>query len=547
MMSDGVGETARTERITLGRAQPEIAKLAPWIAAAAETLPIPRSLVFAVQLCLEEAVTNVIEHGAGAGGPEPITIALARHGDTLTARIEDDGPPFDPTRAEPRALAETVAEAASGGFGLRLIRQHARTASYERAAERNCLTLTFQASLRPAEADAAAPNDRDARLLVVDDNEDNRYVLSSRLRRLGYANLASAVDGVEALAMIAAQPFDAIFLDVMMPRMNGIEVLERLRAEGRLEASPVIMVSAATELDTVVRCIELGAEDYLPKPFNPVLLRARLGAVLEKRKLRAALRAALDRFEAELAEARRLQLNMVPSEFPTFAGGNKVEVHAVMRPAREIGGDLFDCFAASADILCVALGDVSGKGTPAALFMARARSLLRAATLAFLAISGRMPLPSELARIINEELCKDNADCMFVTLFIGFLDLGTRELSYVNAGHLDPLLLHRDGTVETLAGRTALPFGVMATAQYPDRERALDPGDGLLVLSDGLPEMMNEAGAFYTLERIRGDLRELGRESPGRLVAALIDRILAFGGAAVQYDDMTALALRLSP
>jgi len=123
-------------------------------------------------------------------------------------------------------------------------------------------------------------------LLVVDDNDDNRYTLTRRLRRQGYDNLTEAADGREALDRIAGQPFDLVLLDVMMPEMNGYEVLERLKADVATRDIPVIMISALDDLDSVVRCIELGAEDYLPKPFNPTLLKARVGASLEKKKLR---------------------------------------------------------------------------------------------------------------------------------------------------------------------------------------------------------------------------------------------------------------------
>ena len=122
-------------------------------------------------------------------------------------------------------------------------------------------------------------------LLVVDDNEDNRYTLVQRLRRLGYADVATAVDGREALAQLGARPFDLVLLDVMMPELNGHEVLERMRADERLRHVPVIMISALDQVDSVVRCIELGAEDYLPKPFNPVILRAR-HHVSRKKRLR---------------------------------------------------------------------------------------------------------------------------------------------------------------------------------------------------------------------------------------------------------------------
>jgi two-component system cell cycle response regulator len=123
-------------------------------------------------------------------------------------------------------------------------------------------------------------------LLVVDDNEDNRYTLVQRLKRLGYANVTTAVDGHQALSELRKHAFDMVLLDVMMPEMNGYEVLEQLRSDERLRHIPVIMISALDQLESVVRCIELGAEDYLPKPFNPVLLRARIGAGLEKKRLR---------------------------------------------------------------------------------------------------------------------------------------------------------------------------------------------------------------------------------------------------------------------
>jgi class 3 adenylate cyclase/CheY-like chemotaxis protein len=122
-------------------------------------------------------------------------------------------------------------------------------------------------------------------LLVVDDNEDNLYTLTQRLRREGYTNLASARDGRQALELLTARPFDLVLLDVMMPELNGYQVLEALKADDRLRSIPVIMISAVDELESVIRCIELGAADYLSKPFNPTLLRARIGACLEKKRL----------------------------------------------------------------------------------------------------------------------------------------------------------------------------------------------------------------------------------------------------------------------
>lgn len=125
----------------------------------------------------------------------------------------------------------------------------------------------------------------DPALLVVDDNEDNRYTLSLQLNVQGYHNIAIATNGLEALSVLHSKPFDLVLLDIMMPELNGYEVLERMRSSPELRNIPVIMISAIGELDSVVRCIELGAEDYLPKPFEPTLLRARVYASLERKRL----------------------------------------------------------------------------------------------------------------------------------------------------------------------------------------------------------------------------------------------------------------------
>jgi adenylate cyclase len=125
-----------------------------------------------------------------------------------------------------------------------------------------------------------------AALLVVDDNEDNRYTLTRRLKREGYANLTTANDGRQALDLLQSRTFDLVLLDIMMPGLNGYQVLEHLKADAALRHIPVIMISAVEDMASVVRCIELGAEDYLPKPFDATLLRARVGASLEKKVLR---------------------------------------------------------------------------------------------------------------------------------------------------------------------------------------------------------------------------------------------------------------------
>ena len=153
----------------------------------------------------------------------------------------------------------------------------------------------------------------DAAILVVDDNEDNRYTLVRRLEREGYRNLATAVDGREALDRLAAGLFDLVLLDVMMPELDGIETLARIKADPGLRHVPVVMISAATDLERVVRCIELGADDYLPKPFNRVLLRARVGACLERKRLHDREASHLAEIEAQRRRADELLHVILPA------------------------------------------------------------------------------------------------------------------------------------------------------------------------------------------------------------------------------------------
>ena len=150
-------------------------------------------------------------------------------------------------------------------------------------------------------------------LLVVDDNEDNRFTLTRRLKREGYTNVVVAENGRQALDALAERPFDLVLLDIMMPEMDGYQVLEHLKSDMALRDIPVIMISALDELDSVVRCIKLGAEDYLPKPFNAVLLKARIGACLEKKRLRDQEASYLKQIESEKKRADELLHAILPA------------------------------------------------------------------------------------------------------------------------------------------------------------------------------------------------------------------------------------------
>lgn len=172
-------------------------------------------------------------------------------------------------------------------------------------------------------------DDNQAQVLVVDDNEMNRDMLTRRLERQGYM-VDVAENGVRALELIEERPYDLILLDIMMPKMNGYEVLERLKADERRRHIPVIMISAVDDLDSVVKCIELGAEDYLFKPFNPVLLKARVNASLDKKRTR-------DRREAETGAGRLMPEITLALEYAQRlasgeAGGLSAEQASLLEP-----------------------------------------------------------------------------------------------------------------------------------------------------------------------------------------------------------------------
>ena len=387
----------------------------------------------------------------------------------------------------------------------------------------------------------------DPALLVVDDSEDNRYTLTRRLNREGYKNLTMASNGREALDQLKAKPFDLVLLDIMMPDMNGYEVLEQVKATAGLRDIPIIMISALDEVDSVIRCVELGAEDYLTKPFNPTLLRARVGASIEKKRLRDEVRSNLERLEQELDAARALQLAMLPHQFPACSPSQPVAVHAIMQPAREVGGDLYDCFYAGERTFCFLVGDVSGKGASAAMFMARARSLVRLSVNLWREWRNDEIDPATLLGVVNHELCQNNDDRMFVTLFLGLIDTQTGVVSFVNAGHPPPHLMCASGETRQIDAKPAMPLGVRSTAKFQTRALAIHPGDALFVCSDGVFEALNDKGDLFSIARLSQLLSDTNAADPREMVRVIKEAVDTFTGTAPRADDVTALALRWQP
>lgn len=390
---------------------------------------------------------------------------------------------------------------------------------------------------------AERPTDDGPRILVVDDNDDNCYTLTQYLDIEGYRNIEVAHDGEQALARLDNGPFDLMLLDVMMPNVDGYQVLKGLKARGRLHNIPVIMISALNEMDSVVHCIELGAVDYLTKPFDQVLLRARIGASLEKKKLRDEVRVHLTRLEKELNTARQLQMDMVPSVFPHPTRQNPVELFASMEPAHEVGGDLYDFFYSDDGTLYFLVGDVSGKGMPAALFMARAKSLVRLAAELMRAPGGGPASPADIITRVNRELCEDNASVMFVTLFFAMLAPGSGEVEYCNAGHNAPY--HMSGeTLAVIEGARGILLGVQHNAVYATGRLRLAPGDSIYIFTDGVTEAANSRDELFSAERLETVLRAAAGSSSAEMVKSVASAVRDFVDGALASDDITMLAIR---
>ena len=338
------------------------------------------------------------------------------------------------------------------------------------------------------------------RVLAVDDNENNRDVLTRRLQRHGLT-VESAADGLQALALVRARSFDLVLLDIMMPELDGYSVLQQMKADPLTRHIPVIMISALDELDGVVRCIEAGAEDYLPKPFNPTLLRARISACLEKKSLRDAEQRHLQlieetkrRLDEELAEAAHYVRSIFPP--PTSA---PLAIDWKYEPSTELGGDAFGYHWIDADHFAVYLLDVCGHGVGASLLSVTAINVLR---------SGSLPAtdfrnPGAVLSALNNAFQMERQNNMYFTLWYGVYHAPSRTLHHASGGHPPSLLLAPDATGAFASQRLISPgliIGAMEDVVYVAQSCIVPPGAHLMVLCDGCYEVADAEGEMLDFD-----------------------------------------------
>jgi sigma-B regulation protein RsbU (phosphoserine phosphatase) len=384
------------------------------------------------------------------------------------------------------------------------------------------------------------------KILIVDDEPFNVDYLEQELEGLEYETLA-AFDGQEALDTVGAEAPDLVLLDIMMPVMDGFEVLRRLKADPATREIPVIVISASSDLRSVAKGIQLGAEDYLPKPFEPVLLHARIASCLEKKRLRDLQQLYLKSLEHELEIGREIQMEFLPSELPKADGW---EIGAYFKAAREVAGDFYDAFLLPDGNLACVIGDVCDKGVGAALFMTLFRSLIRASstTDAFYIRSDPETLtPAERLRHVvsftNDYVADTHGDAvMFATVFIGIFNLQDGTLTYVNAGNDPPLLLGKAGVLEKLP-RTGPAIGVISGAEFSIKQTTVAKDSLFLAFTDGIPDALNVDDESFGNERLLNSISG-SDQSAAELLKNIETQLNLFIGEADQFDDITLLAVK---
>lgn len=245
---------------------------------------------------------------------------------------------------------------------------------------------------------------------------------------------------------------------------------------------------------------------------------------------------AKEKIESELRIAREIQMGMIPKIFPPFPDLKEIDLYAMMEPAKEVGGDLYDFFLIDDKHLCFAIGDVSGKGVPASLFMAITRTLLRT-------VAPNQQSPREIVGTLNKSLSQGNESSMFVTFFIGILNVETGHLRYVNAGHNPPVIIHAGGKIEIFEITKDIPIGLFENFDYEEKERYLYKDDRIFMYTDGITEAENWNQELYSEEKLIDCLSTVKTLEPVEIVMTVAQDVVVHVNDYLQSDDLTMMCI----
>jgi len=375
----------------------------------------------------------------------------------------------------------------------------------------------------------------ESRVLIVDDAKENIDILVNALR--DEYKLSVALDGDTALRSVEKSPPDLVLLDIMMPGLDGYEVCRQLRARESTREVPIMFLSALEHVTDKAHGFEVGGNDYLTKPFELLEIKARARSLLKAKAYADAVREAMAR---DLRIAREIQMGILPADLDAVTKGSGLDVQAVIEPARTVGGDLYEVLRATDDRIVVALGDVSGKGVSAALFMAVAMTVLRT-------LARQIPEPDEILRRLNDELLEQNPRGMFVTLQCLVFDLEKQRVTCACAGHHELVILSPGRAPRFACPSSGRPVGLLPSNPVDAETFELTPGDTFVLYSDGVSEAINPDKGFFGEDRLLATLSSLAEARPAETVMRVLADVRAFTAGAKQSDDITVLAAQYRP
>ena len=377
------------------------------------------------------------------------------------------------------------------------------------------------------------------KILVVDDEPDLEPLMLQRMRRdirKGRYQFCFAHNGLEALEVLEQDPtIDMVLSDINMPRMDGLALLSQISKVAPNLRS--VIISAYGDMKNIRTAMNRGAFDFVTKPIDFDDLRVTIDRTLRhlaEWREAIASRDKLITLQNELDVATKIQQSILPTRFPS---GNEYEVFGHMEAARNVGGDFFDVLRLEYDRIGLAIADVSDKGVPAALFMMSTRTLLKGT-----AIGGHDP--GDVLCEVNDQLCEDNDAEMFVTVLYAVYDPQTKQLTYSNGGHDSPLVIHADGSSTLLPLTRGIALGVMPGLTYNQQTVTLEPGDTVILYTDGVTEAMNAEGEQYGLDDLRGMFSGTPPGSSESANKAVFDAVHRFAQDTPQSDDITCLVMR---
>ena len=381
------------------------------------------------------------------------------------------------------------------------------------------------------------------KILVVDDEPDLQMLMLQKFRHKVKAKeyeFLFAENGEEALIVVSEHTdLSLVLSDINMPKMDGLTLLDELRKLERNDLKTVI-VSAYGDMENIRTAMNRGAYDFVTKPIDFKDLETTIEKTLSeivKFLNSKIIEEQLEALNHDLDMAARIQQKILHQEFPVFPDDDRFDIFANMIAAKHVGGDFYDFFKFDDDRMVFFIGDVAGKGMPAAIYMAVCRTMLKA-------IGSEVADPAECIEKVNNMLIPESDISTFVTVFYGVLDLKTGELSYCNGGHNLPYIQTKDGEVKELDNVGGLLLGKFEGAPYDMTTVQLNPGDTVVTFTDGVTEAEDERDGFFDEERLISYLEKHPAKSLELLVKGIFLEVMKFTGAAEQSDDITVLTVR---